>query len=142
MTNKFVSLHNSPQLPPSRGQLTSVESLSVVFASDGSFPITIGAKGYKYSTAYLYSGTPVDTTNWTQLIASTAAASSEIFITDQSGEVMELGIGAAAAEARVFLIPRGFSGSVPLSIASGSRISVRAITATASSGEIVLTGLG
>lgn len=112
----------------------------VSVTTGGVVNVTEGGKTYSDSARYNYAGGSVTTSAWTQVIASTAAAINYLCITDQSGEVMELGTGAAASETRVFLIARGFSGCIPLTIASGTRIAVKAVSATASTGDLVISG--
>lgn len=90
-----------------------------------------------------YTGVNVTVGAWVQLIASTAAAAKGFCLFDSSGQTLELGVGAAASESRKFIIqPGGPSGFIPLAIASGSRVSIRAISGTANAGEIDLTLLG
>lgn len=101
-------------------------------------------KGKTYATSVrnVYSSTNVTTGAWVELIASTANATSCITVFDSSGQTMEIGVGAAASETRQLIIPPGgLSGCVPLLIAQSARVSIRAISATASVGEIDLTGL-
>lgn len=89
-----------------------------------------------------YTGVSVTTGAWVQLIASTAAKINYITYFDSSGQTMELGTGAAAAETRVMIItPGGNSSGAPLTIPSGTRVSIRAVSGTANIGEFDLTGL-
>lgn len=89
-----------------------------------------------------FSSTNVTTGAWVELDASTAATINALLIDSTCGEVLELGTGAAAAETRVLVIPRGgFTMAVPLAIAAGTRLSLRAITATCSVGDLTWTGL-
>jgi peptidoglycan hydrolase CwlO-like protein len=83
-----------------------------------------------------YSSTPVNTTNWQQLLASTSGAIRRVEIFDSSGQTLELGVGAPGSEVRQILVFPGGNGIVPLSIASGARVSIRAVSATANEGEI------
>lgn len=85
-----------------------------------------------------YTSTSVTTGAWVELISSTAAAVTEIEIFDSSGQTLELGTGAAASEARLILVFPGGNGRVPVSIASGTRLSIRAVSGTASVGELGL----
>lgn len=103
--------------------------------------VSEASRTYSDSVRNDYSSVNVTTGAWVQLIASTAAAINLLCITDQSGQIMELGTGAALSETRVFLISRGFSGCIPLRIAASTRISVRAVSATASTGDITLSGM-
>lgn len=99
------------------------------------------AQGSAYADSTRYShGTPVTTSAWTELIASTAAACQGLMLFDSSGETLELGIGAAAAETRTLLIPPGgLNGFIPLRIPAGTRLSVKAVSANTAAGDLVLT---
>lgn len=85
-----------------------------------------------------YSVTSVTTAAYVQLIASTASVTNKLEIFDSSGEVMILAVGAAAAEVDQFYVLPGGNGPVDLAIPSGSRISIKAKTATASVGLIAI----
>jgi hypothetical protein len=101
------------------------------------------AKSYVGSARNDYTGTNVTTGAWVELIASLGSAVRGIMLFDSSGQTLELGVGAAASEARVLLIPPGgLNGFIPLKIASGARVSVRAVSANATEGELNLTALG
>jgi hypothetical protein len=99
--------------------------------------------GRAYADSVRYDHTvPVTTGAWTELIASTAAAINALMIFDSSGQILELGTGAAASEARVLLIPPGgIDGVIPFRIAAGTRLSVRAVSANTAGGDLVLQGL-
>jgi hypothetical protein len=120
------------------------DTLRVVIASDQpSIPVVTGSLGYADSARNVYSVTPVTTGAWVQLIASTADTINSLAVFDSSGQTLELGVGAAASETRILLIPPGgIDGQTPIGIPAGTRLSVRAVSATASVGELTLTGLG
>lgn len=112
--------------------------------TDGSAFYDPDRKGRSYADSARndYTGVNVTTGAWVQLIASTAADINMLYIFDSSGQTLELGTGAAASETRKMIItPGGLPDGVPLRIASGTRVSIRAISATASVGEIDLVGL-
>jgi len=98
---------------------------------------------YRNRTRLVYSSTNVTTGAWTQLLASVGAtAIKEIEIFDSSGETLELGLGAAGSEtSSSFIIPGG-NGRIPLQIPAGTRLSIKAVSATANSGEIVVNLYG
>jgi hypothetical protein len=83
-----------------------------------------------------YASASVTTGAWVQLVASLGSEVTELEIFDSSGQTLELGIGAAASETRLILVFPGGNGRVPVSIASGTRISLRAVSATADVGEL------
>jgi len=128
----------SGKLPAALGQTTKSGSLSVTMASDqgGIQTKEISSKGEFVRNSY--STLSVSTASYTQLIASTAAAYSAIEIFDSSGETLKIAIGAAGSEVDQFLIFPGGNGRLPYTIASGSRISIRAVSNTASVGEICI----
>lgn len=99
-------------------------------------------RSYADSARNAYASTNVTTGAWVQLIESTSKDVNVLFLFDSSGQTLELGVGKAGGEARVLIIPPGgIDGQVPLHIPSGSRVAVRAISATASVGELDITGL-
>lgn len=119
---------------------SSAQTLRVVIASD-QLPLSSGS--YVTSTRTDHTITPVTTGAWVQLVASLSAAVNNLTIFSSSGQELELGIGAAAAETRVlYLPPGGFDSTTPLHLPSGSRISVRAISGTASTGILGINYLG
>lgn len=86
----------------------------------------------------VYSSTNVTTAAYTQLVASLGAAVNEVEIFDSSGETLVLATGGAGSEVdQAFVFPGG-NGRIPLAIASGARVSIKAVSATANSGEIAI----
>jgi hypothetical protein len=98
---------------------------------------------YRERARLVYSSTNVTTGAWTQLLASVGAtAIKEIEIFDSSGEILELGLGAAGSEASSSFIIPGGNGRIPLQIPAGTRLSIKAVSATVNSGEIVVNLYG
>jgi hypothetical protein len=85
-----------------------------------------------------YTGTNVTTAAYVQLVASTTSTANQLEIFDSSGEALILAVGAAASEVDQFYILPGGNGKVELSIPAASRVSIKALTATASSGYIIV----
>lgn len=83
-----------------------------------------------------YSSVNVTTGAYVQLIASTAATINQLDIFDSSGQTLALATGAAASEVNQIYIYPGGNGIVELLIAAGTRVSIIAISGTASTGEI------
>ena len=110
---------------------------SAAVSSSNPLPVS-GSKGRSVVTTVRndYSSTNVTTGAWVELIASTASEINELSIFDSSGETLELGTGAAASETRLMLIFPGGNGREPVQIPSGTRVSIRAVSATASVGEL------
>jgi hypothetical protein len=87
---------------------------------------------------HVYSVTPVTTAAYQQLVLSLAATVNEVEIFDSSGETLVLATGGAGSEVdQAFVFPGG-NGRIPLTITSGTRISVKAVSATANAGEIAI----
>lgn len=88
----------------------------------------------------LYSSTNVTTGAWVEIIASTAAEVTSIYVSDTSGSFMILGTGAAASEvAQIYLAP-GFSGFIPLRIAASTRVALKALDSDATTGRFIMSG--
>lgn len=113
-------------------------SLVVQLSPNGNAPIAKGRASANAPAINQYGSTNVTTAAYVQLVASTTSATNLIEIFDSSGQTMILGVGAAASEVvQLYIIPGG-NGQVPLSIPAGSRVAIKAQTATASSGYIVI----
>lgn len=102
----------------------------------GTIGVTASGKTVVTTVRNDYTSTSVTTGAWVQLVASLGATVTELEIFDSSGETLELGTGAAASETRLILIVPGGNGRVPVSIASGTRLSIRAVSSNASVGEL------
>lgn len=134
----------SAKLPATLGQKTMANSMAVVIASDQSALPVAAANGMaKINQAYNdYSSVNVTTVAYVQLIASTSAAAKVIEIFDSSGQAMILAVGAAASEVDQFYIFPGGQGAVQLAIPASSRVSIKAKTANATSGYILVNTYG
>lgn len=89
-----------------------------------------------------HASTSVTTSAYVELVATTSAAIEQWHVFDSSGEGLIIATGAAASETDVLYIPPGgFSGPVDLSVAASTRISVKALTAATSSGNLIITAL-
>jgi len=83
-----------------------------------------------------YSSVNVTTTAYVQLVASTTLATTLIEIFDSSGQTLYLATGGSGSEVNQLIIYPGGNGQIPFAIPAGSRVSIKAISATASVGEI------
>lgn len=129
----------SAKLPASLGAKAGSSSISIVPATDASF---IGGLSAVDTARNDYSSGNVTTSAYTQLVASLGSACKEVEIFDSSGQTLLLATGAAASETdQIYIIPGG-NGRVPLSIAASTRVSVKAVSATADSGEITINFYG
>ena len=91
-----------------------------------------------------FASTNVDNTAWVQVTASVGAIEikkAQIFMS--SGEPLEIGFGAAAAEvSQAYIIPGG-NGYIDLEMPAATRVSVRAVNAvTVNSGVLLINFMG
>lgn len=119
------------------GALTTEVSGSV---SVTNLPVALNYVG---RVRLVYSVTNVTTGAWVELLSTVGAtAIKEIEIFDSSGETLELGIGAAASEVSKSYVFPGGNGRIPMQIAANARLAIRAVSATANSGEIIINLYG
>lgn len=86
-----------------------------------------------------YASTNVTTAAYVELIASTANAINTLCLSDSSGSIIKVATGAAASEVDRIYLPGGGSGCFQVNIAASTRVSLRAIDASATSGYFLLT---
>lgn len=129
--------------PSSLGQKTSANSLAVVLPSDQTVPILQSGKTALATARIDYSSVSVTTGAYTQLVSNVGGtAVSEVEIFDSSGQTLVLAVGAVANETdKVYIFPGG-NGRIPLSIAASARVSVKAVSAAATTGEITVNFYG
>ncbi len=115
-------------------QATQPVSLATVNPSLGRSAVT---------TVYnAYATTPVTTSAYVQLIASTSAAINRLYIADTSGSALYIATGGSGSEVNQLLVgPGGNSAPFELDIPSGTRISVKCADQNASTGALYLTAL-
>jgi hypothetical protein len=142
--NAITPVETLPSAPALAVTFQILRQTTPVVDSSGNLNISVSAGGADYVDSVRHDHvTPVTTLAWTELIAATAGDIEVLYVWDSSGEVLELGVGAAAAESRIFLVPRGgINGPISLHVAGGSRLSVKAVSADTAGGDLVLTGLG
>lgn len=83
-----------------------------------------------------YSSVNVTTAGYVQIVASLSGAVTAIQVFDSSGQTLVLATGGAGAEVDQIYITPGGNDYLPLAIGAGVRVSVKAVSATASSGEL------
>lgn len=89
-----------------------------------------------------HSSTAVTTSAYTQLVASTSGTINRLHIFDSSGEALILATGAAASENDIaYIPPGGLDAPLDINIASGTRLSVKALTGNTSAGDLIITAL-
>ena len=131
----------------------TVSTLRVVIATDQA-PLPVSQSGVWSVSATIqeydvvqfarndYTSTSVSTATYLEIVGSTAADVKAIDIFDSSGQTLVLAVGPAASEVDKFLITPGGVDKVPVIIPSGSRISVKAVSALADAGEISINLYG
>jgi hypothetical protein len=116
-------------------QATQISSLTTIATNTGTAP---SSPGNSNAPVYLtYSSSNVTTSAYTQLIASTSAATTYVDIFDSSGQAMILATGAAGSEAILAYIPPG-GDQIRVKIPAGIRVAYKALTANATSGYLLL----
>ena len=90
-----------------------------------------------------YSSTNVTSAAYVELIASVGSTSvTEVEIFDSSGQALVLATGAASSEVEKVYITPGGNGRIPLSIASGTRVAIKALSDSATAGLILVNFYG
>lgn len=136
-----------PGLPKSVGPKPMSGSTSVTFATDQTglaITGTVSVTGTVSSSGKIpftlvrnnYVTNPVSMAAYTQLVAGTSEPTTALDIFDSSGSTLALAYGAAGVEVNKIYIYPGGNGLVPVSIPQNTRVSVIAISPTASSGEL------
>lgn len=90
------------------------------------------------SIRHSYSATSVTTSAYVELDSALNGDGTEIEIFDSGGQTMVLAQGAASGEQDMFYIVPGGNGRMPFQASKGMRLSVKAISANATSGELVI----
>lgn len=132
----------SAKLPATLGQKTSANSLAVVLPSDQN--VNVSGKTPVSFARVEYSSSNVTAAAYTEIISDTGAtAGKEVIIFHANGEPIYLAIGAAASEVdQMIVIPGGFNHPVELSVPANSRLSVKALSNTITTGQIIINVLG
>lgn len=134
----------SGKLPSTLGQKNSAGSLSVTVSSDQTaIPVIPLGRSAINRTRYEYASGPVDDSGYTEVVSSVGATDvAEVEIFDSSGQTMILATGTLGNESdQIYIFPGG-NGRIPLEIAAGTRVSVKAAGSTASVGELVINFYG
>lgn len=85
-----------------------------------------------------HSSTAVTTGAYVELDSALDSDSSYAEIFDSSGETLLIAVGAAGSEDDQFYIMPGGNGRIPLLLNEGMRLSVKAVSANTSTGELVI----
>lgn len=111
----------------------------------GSLPVTVSAgspRSKAWNALLDYSSSNVGTGAYVEVVASTAATATRLLVFDGGGNPMVIATGAAAAEVDLFYVsPGGWDPAVEISIAAGTRISIKALSGTSNSGFLVIAAM-
>lgn len=83
-----------------------------------------------------YASTNVTTSAWVELVHSMPLNTGMIEIFDSSGQTLKIGFGASGSEVVQFLVYPGGNGMIPVRVTQDTRVSIKAVSGTASTGEI------
>lgn len=134
-----VGVTNLPATVATNAGAADASTLRVVVADDSPLP---SGRSYADSFVLDYSLSNVTSGAWVEVDASTAADINMLTIFSSCGNPIELGVGAASSEARILIIPPGgLDAPVPLAIPAGSRLAVKALASSCTSGNLLITGL-
>ncbi len=116
--------------------------LNVGIHKDNDSVKTFNGEDVKFVYRNDYGSTPVTTAAYVQINASTASAVTRMQIFDSSGQTLEIALGAVAAEVtKLYIIPGG-NGDINVQIPAGTRVSVKAVSANATTGELTINFIG
>ncbi len=110
--------------------------LALIFTIAASF---LAAKSFAAAntsqvSAYSYAGGNVTTSAYTTIIASTAISTKALQICDTSTKVVKLATGAASSEIDICTVMVSGCVVVPYFVRPGTRLSIKAVDATATTG--------
>lgn len=108
----------------------------------GSSPSSTGMSRVNAPVRVDYTGTPVTTSAYVTLVASMSGVAKMVQIFDSSGRALVLAFGAAASEVDQIYIEPGGNGPMPLDIPAGTRLSIKAVDASATQGQLLVSFLG
>ena len=91
-------------------------------------------------TAITYSGTPVTTSAYSELVASLSDSVTRIHVFHGNDKYLVLAFGGAGSEVDQVYIPPG-GDTLDLAIPSGTRVSVKAVDANATTGVLLVNFL-
>ena len=135
-------LKASPTLTRTMGSDVDVTSTVIAGSTKNALDVNNGGLNC-VDKARLDLATPVTTAAYTTLIASTALAATSLSIFNSSTKVLVLAFGAAASEADKIYVPPGSDAtSFPLAVPAGTRLSVKAVDANTSAGNLLINLFG
>jgi hypothetical protein len=137
--NRVVSVNAAGTVTPGATEATQLQVLQAV--QDLEPNASLSAVGTPVRLDY--SGTNVTSSAYVTLQADTGStAIRQVNIFDSSGYTIYLAFGAAASEVNKIMICPGGPGQIPLSIPANTRLSLKAVSTSATAGEIVVSFFG
>lgn len=115
-----------------------LNNLNVAIVTSNTLNTNTVGKTVVTSARNVYSSTNVTTSAYTQLVASLGNTVNAVEIFDSSGQTLWLATGAAGSETNQIYIYPGGNGFIPFSIPVSTRVSIKAVSATANAGEITV----
>jgi hypothetical protein len=116
----------------------TINNLELI-ATDAPVDLSVVAKSSANAPIFNdYSSTSVTSAAYVQLVAATSQNATEIEIFDSSGYPLYLAFGAAASEVNKVIIVPGGNGRIPLAVPAGTRLSVKSVNTSNTSGFIVI----
>lgn len=89
-----------------------------------------------------YASTNVTTSAYVQLDSAINEHVSMLEIYDSSGQSLVLALGPASGEVDMLYVVPGGNGKIPVQISKGTRLSIKAVSANATSGELLINCFG
>lgn len=119
--------------------MTKFLSLILIAVSTLFTAICFGAANTTQVNVLSYAGTNVTTSAYVELVASSPITVSRVQICDTSTKVLKIASGATSSEKDLFTVQVSGCVVVPYYLPAGTRLSIKAVDATASSGYNTLS---
>ena len=134
--HRYIKNEIAPNLLCVRDAITN-ELVVANADANGNVTVSSGVNDIKESYIFDYSVITVNTTDYTEIIASTLEVATAISVFDSSGEIIEFAVGDSGSEERKFII---YPGGVDLKllIALGTRISIKSLSNAPTTGQLII----
>lgn len=97
-------------------------------------PLLLAAANTSQVNVFSYATTNVTTSAYVQLVAATPITVSRLQVCDTSGKILKISSGAASSELDLFTVSVSGCVIVPYYIIAGTRLSIKAVDANATTG--------
>ncbi len=131
-TTNAVAATNFPTTADVNAGLVGASTIRVVRGGAASTTTVVASNAY--------SGTNVTTSAYVQLIASTANATNTVCVSNTNAANLKIATGAGGAEVDRIYLTGGGSGCYDINVPASTRISLKSIDVTASTGYFLYTG--